>query len=222
MPLQIRSHSNHLVTPWLWNLLPDNDAVSSRWTRHFQVSAKSPFSLLATPIGLDCAGAVRFVRPDGLDLAMNRPGKIIWLTNDEVAERLRELKADSTAWLGRAFTGQFSLAGAQAKTALLNQDGRWGVPQGASPTTHILKPAVAGLDDHDLNEHICLDAARRARPHCRTHSSQALWERDSDRCRPLRPSRVCGSGKPSPPGRSMSSSRSSADDEIPKRRRTKP
>jgi serine/threonine-protein kinase HipA len=30
------------------------------------------------------------------------------------------------------------------------------------PTTHILKPAVSGFDDHDLNEHLCLDAARRA------------------------------------------------------------
>jgi serine/threonine-protein kinase HipA len=28
------------------------------------------------------------------------------------------------------------------------------------PTTHILKPAVTGLDDHDLNEHLCLTAAR--------------------------------------------------------------
>jgi serine/threonine-protein kinase HipA len=28
------------------------------------------------------------------------------------------------------------------------------------PTTHIIKPAVTGLDDHDLNEHICLSAAR--------------------------------------------------------------
>ena len=27
---------------------------------------------------------------------------------------------------------------------------------------HILKPAVAGLDDHDLNEHLCPNAARRA------------------------------------------------------------
>jgi serine/threonine-protein kinase HipA len=80
----------------------------------------------------------------------------------KVAERLRELKADSTAWLGRSFTGQFSLAGAQAKTALLYRDGRWGVPHGATATTHILKPAVAGLDDHDLNEHLCLEAARRA------------------------------------------------------------
>jgi serine/threonine-protein kinase HipA len=28
------------------------------------------------------------------------------------------------------------------------------------PTTHILKPAISGLDDHDLNEHLCLAAAR--------------------------------------------------------------
>lgn len=30
------------------------------------------------------------------------------------------------------------------------------------PTTHILKPAIAGFDDHDLNEHLCLRAARLA------------------------------------------------------------
>src|SRR5205807_5214462 len=84
------------------------------------------------------------------------------LTEKEVARRLRDLREDTTAWLGRDFTGQFSLAGAQAKTALLNLDGRWGVPLGAAATSHILKPAVAGFDDHDLNEHICLDAARRA------------------------------------------------------------
>src|SRR6266511_288505 len=67
---------------------------------------------------------------------------------------------DPTAW--HTFdTGQFSLAGAQAKTAL-HQDPatrRWGEPQGATPTTHILKPAVTGLDEHDLNEHLCLRAA---------------------------------------------------------------
>ncbi|MGO8960646.1 MAG: HipA domain-containing protein [Streptosporangiaceae bacterium] len=79
-----------------------------------------------------------------------------------MAELLRELKEDSTAWWGRDFTGQFSLAGAQSKTALLHRDGRWAVPSGSTPTTHILKPAITGLDDHDLNEHLCLDAARRS------------------------------------------------------------
>src|SRR5258708_13856711 len=128
MPQQVCSAYNLLFSPREGTVPPDTYCVISRCVRHFQVSARSPFSLLATPIGLDCPGAVRFVRPDGLGEAMNRPGKIIWLTNEEVAERLRELKADSTAWLGRAFTGQFSLSGAQAKTALLNQDRHLGVP----------------------------------------------------------------------------------------------
>ena len=162
MPTQVASHADHVITPWLWGLLPDNPAVISRWARQFQVSASSPFSLLSTPVGQDCAGAVRLAPPDQLDGVLNRPGDVAWLSEDGVAQRLRDLREDSTTWLGRSFTGQFSLAGAQAKTALLFEAGRWGVPSGATPTTHILKPAVAGLDDHDLNEHLCLAAARNA------------------------------------------------------------
>lgn len=142
-------------------LLPDNDAVLRRWARQFHVSASSPFALLSTPVGEDCAGAVRFALPERVEQLLHRRGDVAWLTGEEVAARLGDLRADATAWLGRSFTGQFSLAGAQAKTALLERDGRWGIPSGATPTTHILKPAVAGLDDHDLNEHLCLDAARR-------------------------------------------------------------
>ena len=59
MPVAVRSHPNHVITPWLWGLLPDNEAVLARWARQFHASASSPFSLLATPIGQDCAGAVR-------------------------------------------------------------------------------------------------------------------------------------------------------------------
>lgn len=162
MPTQIRSHTDRIVSAWLWGLLPDNDAVLGRWARQFHASASSPFSLLATPIGEDCAGAVRFLTAERVEDHLRHSGDVTWLTESEVAQRLRDLKADSTAWLGRSFTGQFSLAGAQAKTALLFEDGRWGVPSGAIPTSHILKPAVVGLDDHDLNEHLCLDAARRA------------------------------------------------------------
>lgn len=77
-------------------------------------------------------------------------------------EETADLKQDATTWLGADFTGRFSLAGAQAKTALLYRNGRWGVPSGAAATSHILKPAMVGFDDHDLNEHLCLAAARRA------------------------------------------------------------
>ncbi len=161
MPTEVRSHADHVVTPWLWGLLPDNEAVLQRWAREFHASATSPFSLLRTPIGEDCAGAVRFAPPTELERILGRRGEVTWLSDHDVAVRLRELEEDSTAWLGRTFTGQFSLAGAQAKTALLRREGRWGVPAGATPTSHILKPAVGGFDDHDLNEHLCLDAARR-------------------------------------------------------------
>jgi serine/threonine-protein kinase HipA len=57
--------------------------------------------------------------------------------------------------------GQFSLAGAQAKTALYRDDGRWGVPGGRLPTTHILKPLAGQRDGMPENEHFCLRLAER-------------------------------------------------------------
>lgn len=162
MPTPLRSHPDGAITPWLWGLLPDNDRVLARWAREFHVSASSPFSLLATPVGEDCAGAVQFVAPGRAAELLGRPGAITWLAEADVEARLAQLRRDATAWLGPSRAGRFSLAGAQAKTALCLEDGRFGEPSGRTPTTHILKPAVAGLDDHDLNEHLCLDAARRA------------------------------------------------------------
>lgn len=162
MPVEVGSHPDRVVTPWLWGLLPEDPVVLARWAREFHASATSPFSILSTPVGRDCAGAVRFAAATEADeLAADR-GRVRWLGEADVSRRLEELKEDATAWLGRTFVGQFSLAGAQAKTALLRRGRRWGVPSGGIPTSHILKPAVAGLDDHDLNEHLCLDAARRA------------------------------------------------------------
>ena len=105
MPTQVPSHADRAVAPWLWGLLPDNEAVLSRWARQFHVSASSPFSLLSTPIGEDCAGAVRLAPFDEFDRVLKRPGTVTWLTENEVAQRLRDLREDSTAWLGRTFTG---------------------------------------------------------------------------------------------------------------------
>ena len=77
-----------------------------------------------------------------------------------MAERLRALRQDQSAWRIARDTGQFSLAGAQPKTALLLQNGRWGVPSGRVPTTHILKPPTGEFDGHAENEHFCLELAR--------------------------------------------------------------
>ncbi|MDD9370810.1 MAG: type II toxin-antitoxin system HipA family toxin [Acidimicrobiales bacterium] len=158
----VRAHTDRVVAPWLWGLLPDNADVLDRWGREFGVSVASPFPLLSTQVGHDCAGAVQFCAPDALDALIGRPGEVEPLTEGQVASRLRQLRSDTTTWLGPGFTGQFSLAGAQAKTALtFDEVGGWGQPHGSAATTHILKPAVVGLDGHDLNEHLCLAAARR-------------------------------------------------------------
>ncbi|MCC5951002.1 MAG: type II toxin-antitoxin system HipA family toxin [Acidimicrobiia bacterium] len=162
MSAPVRDHTDGVVTPWLWGLLPDNADVLSRWGREFGVSVASPFPLLSTQVGHDCAGAVQFCTADEVDDLVARPGALESLSEADVASRLRALRADATSWLGPGYTGQFSLAGAQAKTALAFDESQgWGQPSGSAPTTHILKPAVAGLDGHDLNEHLCLSAARR-------------------------------------------------------------
>jgi serine/threonine-protein kinase HipA len=56
-----------------------------------------------------------------------------------------------------------SLPGAQAKTAFYRdpQTGRWGVPGGRTPTTHIIKPCIPGFDGLVENEHLCQDIAAR-------------------------------------------------------------
>jgi serine/threonine-protein kinase HipA len=160
LPVSRRTHPDAAVRSFLWGLLPDNEDVLERWARTYQVSPRNPFALLRH-VGEDCAGAVQFATPDRVDSLIRGEGGVEWLDDEAVAARLRELRRDPTAWHS-ARTGQFSLAGAQAKTALHHDPviRRWGVPWGALPTTHILKPAVTGFDDHDLNEHLCLLAAR--------------------------------------------------------------
>jgi serine/threonine-protein kinase HipA len=112
-------------------------------------------------VGEDCAGAVQFVRPERMDaVRSDARAEVDWLDEAGVAERLRTLRQDQSAWRIARDTGQFSLAGAQPKTALLLQDGRWGVPSGRIPTTHILKPPTGEFDGHAENEHFCLELAR--------------------------------------------------------------
>ncbi len=160
MPIAAAEHGHAAINTFLWGLLPDNDRVLERWAKKFQVSARNAFGLIAN-VGEDCAGAVQFVRPDRLDAVLKGGAdEIEWLSEAAIADRLRALREDNTAWRLPRDTGQFSLAGAQPKTALLYDDGQWGVPSGRIPTTHILKPPIGHFDGHAENEHICLALAR--------------------------------------------------------------
>ncbi len=160
MPLVVAEHQHARIEPWLWGLLPDNEAILARWGQRFHVSPRNAFALLGA-VGEDCPGAIQLVRPDRVEEILRDDGQQVeWLTEADVAERLRTLRRDRAAWRLPRDAGQFSLAGAQPKTAFLFDRQRWGVPYGRVPTTHILKPPVPGFEGHAENEHLCLALAR--------------------------------------------------------------
>lgn len=150
MPLDIKRHEGHNVSNFFNGLLPDNDAVRKRWAKQFEVSYKNPHALLAH-IGKDCPGAIQIVTDHPYTEFGYEP-----LTEADVEERLRTLREDETAWRKPSDKGQFSLAGAQRKTALFFDGSNWSVPTGRAATTHILKPPIPGFEAQEINECFCL------------------------------------------------------------------
>lgn len=144
------------------NLLPDNADVRRRVAERSGANGTDAYSLLSA-IGRDCVGALQFLpentEPAPIDKIDARP-----VTENEIAAILANLTR-SPLGLGDDQEFRISLAGAQEKTALLYWDGKWQVPHGTTPTTHILKPAIGlranGLDltQSVENEYLCLKLA---------------------------------------------------------------
>jgi serine/threonine-protein kinase HipA len=145
-------------------LLPDSDQVLEQWAKRFHVSSRNPFKLLEH-VGEDCAGAIQFVPSERAEdlLGTELEHRVTWLSEEELAGRIRLLLENHGSTRTSTDAGQFSLAGAQPKTALFRDpvSGRWGVPEGPTPTTHILKPATGQFDGYSENEHFCLRLAQR-------------------------------------------------------------
>ncbi len=131
--------SGLVVESFFDNLLPDNADIRKRINQRFSVRGSDAFALLEA-IGRDCVGAVQLMpegeQPIGFDQVQCIP-----LEEEKIAEYL--------AGLGKAFGNleteadfRLSIAGAQEKTALLKIGEQWCLPQGATPTTHILKPQI--------------------------------------------------------------------------------
>jgi len=157
------TYSHGAVWPYLWNLLPENPNILQRWGQQFHVSSSNPFKLL-TFVGADVPGAAQFLPASAFAAVRDQPAPSIdWISLDELAQRLGQLRLDAAAVRRPGDRGKMSLPGAQAKTAFCwdEQRHRWGVPSGRAPTTHILKPAVPGFDGLVENEHLCQDVARR-------------------------------------------------------------
>lgn len=184
MPLRAGTYSPRVVRAFLDGLLPDNQAVRERWGREFGVSPNNPFALLQH-VGRDAAGAVQILPASGSsDDAVIREGAVGWLSGDEFVVLVRELAQHRRDWAAGRVTGRWSLAGAQSKVALYRDpvSGAWGIPRDSTPTTHIVKPAIEGFDDHHINE--VLVSGQPASSDCSRHGL-SWWK--SAMCAPSSP-----------------------------------
>lgn len=164
LPLREERYSGNVVSAYFDNLLPDNDAVRRMVAERVGADGTDAFSLL-DKIGRDCVGALQFL-PEGEELVVPGTPRGDSLSEADVAETIRDLPS---APLGIRADGErefrISIAGAQEKTALLWHRG-WRLPEGSTPTTHILKPQLGelpnGLDMSRSveNEHFCLTLCR--------------------------------------------------------------
>lgn len=141
------------------NLLPDGEPIRRRVAERVGATGTDAYSMLSA-LGHDCVGALQFL-PEGID--PGPPGKIEGklISDDEVAHIIQNLAA-APLGLDEDEDFRISIAGAQEKTALLRQDGKWYKPVGTTATTHILKPQIGRLPNGiDLsnsveNEFFCL------------------------------------------------------------------
>lgn len=153
-------HQGAVVEDYFENLLPDNRTIRERIQRRFGLRSTRAFDLLAE-IGRDCAGAVQIVPMDMAPPDVRQIESSVLNVHD-IARILRGIPAANTPGSRGTEPFRISLAGAQEKTALLRHRGRWRLPAGTTPTTHIFKLPIGttGVGGIDLsqsveNEWIC-------------------------------------------------------------------
>lgn len=160
MPKAVSEHGPDIASPWFDNLLPDDDGVRARWATQFGERRVTAFNLLKY-MGEDCAGAVQ-VMP--AELLPDQSGTLEPVSTDEIAERLRVLRADESTWNPDRHGGRWSLGGAQGKFALARGvDGAWYAPNGRAASTHIFKVGIVGASNGDTAEFVTMRAAHHMR-----------------------------------------------------------
>lgn len=127
-----------IVADYFDNLLPDSERIRRRIAARYRTAGITPFELLAV-LGRDCVGALQLLpageAPVGLESIEGKP-----LSEGAIARLLRDTTSAPPFGEHESVDDlRLSIAGAQEKTALLRHGGRWLLPLGSTPTTHILK-----------------------------------------------------------------------------------
>ncbi len=157
LPLRAEPFDDRASRPFFAGLLPEG-GKRKQIAKTLQVSTHNDYALLDS-LGGECAGAVTLLEPGQSPPAPDAPREVRWLDPAQLLQVLNEMP------LRPMRAGEdglrLSLAGAQDKLpVVLDVDGvRIGLPLNGSPSTHILKPPIAGVDGSVFNEAFCMALA---------------------------------------------------------------
>ena len=157
LPIRPEPFDDRASRPFFAGLLPEG-GERKQIAKTLQVSAQNDYALLES-LGGECAGAVTLLEPGQSPPAPEAPLEVRWLDPAQLLQVLDEMP------LRPMRAGEdglrLSLAGAQDKLpVVLDTDGlRTGLPLNGSPSTHILKPPIAGVDGSVFNEAFCMALA---------------------------------------------------------------
>lgn len=160
-PLEDRLVSGEPLRHWLAGVLPER--VLRALCEEYGVPTIDRLTLLGTPIGRECAGAVQFSQGSHTQSLLDGEGGLVTISNDDVLEWLHKLRSNPAYRPEPTLVSSgFSLAGMQPKIALRFEDNQWHVPWGAEPSSHIIKVARSGVFDHEaIIEHLTMRTAER-------------------------------------------------------------
>lgn len=156
LPLQIAPFDDQATRPFFAGLLPEGDK-RKLIAQTLQVSRQNDFALL-DGIGGECAGAVTLLEPGQTLPAPQTPPAVRWLDDAQLLRLLDEMP--QRPMLAGEDGLRLSLAGAQDKLPVVSEGDRIGLPLLGTPSTHLIKPAIAGIDGSVHNEGFCMALAK--------------------------------------------------------------
>ena len=156
-------HYDLAVRPVIEGLLPDNETTRSVMAEEAGTGSGDIFGMLAK-FGKECPGAVQICSYSELDSVLMAEGDYIPVLDREIHDRLIEA-ANQTRPQWHHGDESWSLGGNQGKFTLALINGKWHQCLGAYPSTHIIKPGVAGMDKQALVEFVTMQIAERVGLH---------------------------------------------------------
>lgn len=153
-----QKYKGPIVESFFDNLLPDSLQIRRRIQARFHKKTTQAFDLLEE-IGRDCVGAIQLLPPEIKNADIYKiTGKDV--NKNEIENILMAVAGADHRYTFNNEDFRISIAGVQEKTTFLKYKGKWKIPTGTTPSTHIFKLPIGQAHLIDMsssveNEWLC-------------------------------------------------------------------